>query len=128
MKIVMNNERVCKLIKKYQKENNDFEGELKFVSEKYHDMRDQYVVIKAIMTGKIEIEGEKYDLIQEMDEDKIKMIIKYFIEKNGYKAGNMKFTSVASKNKKLYPEDDPILIFDNVEIEIPGKVKRIGDG
>lgn len=126
MKIVMNNQQLAELIRKYQKEKFDFEGQLQLVGEQYCGMGGAYATVKAIMVGKMKLEGVEYDLIQEMDEDEIRHIIKYYVEKNGYRAGYMKFVNIVEKNPEVFIDKKPRLAFDNVEIEINQKVKKIG--
>ena len=126
MKIVMDNQQLGDLIKKYQKEKFDFEGKLELIGEQHYDMCGDYAEVKAIMIGKMKLEGVQYDLIQEMDEDEIRQIIKYYVEKNGYRAGYMKFINVVEKNPEVLVDKKPRLAFKNVEIEINQKVKKIG--
>lgn len=128
MKIVMNKKQLLDLIKKYEKEEMDFDGEVKLVAEEYHDMRDDYTVVKAVMTGKLQLLGENYDLTQELNETEIENIIKFYMEKAGYRAGNMRFTSTQVYDPKYKHYDDYTgnPAFDNVEIEVLPKVKKIG--
>ena len=128
MKIVMNKKQLTDLIKKYQKEEMDFDGEVKLVAEKHHDMRDDYTVVKAVMTGKLQLLGETYDLTQEMNEREIENIIKLYLEKAGYKAGYIRFTSKRAYDQKYeqYNDYEGYPEFDNVEIEIKGNAKTKG--
>lgn len=125
MKIVMNKKQLLDLIKKYQKEEMDFDGEVKLVAEEYHDMRDDYTAVKAVMTGKLQLLGETYDLTHELNEREIEDIIKLYLEKAGYKAGYIRFTS-KEKHYDAFERDDADLVFDNVEIEIKGNAKTKG--
>lgn len=128
MKIKMNKRQLTDLIKKYQKEEMDFDGDVKLVAEDHYDMRDSYTVVKAVMTGKLQLLGEDYDLTQEMNEDEIKNIIKFYMEKAGYRTGYMRFTSKQVYDQQYRHLDDyegrPA--FDNVEIEVLQNTKKIG--
>ena len=128
MKITMNKKQLLDLIKKYQKEEMDFDGEVKLVAEEYHDMRDDYTVVKAVMTGKLQLLGETYDLTQEMNEREIENVIKFYLEKAGYKTGYIRFTSKQAYDPKYKQYDDyeGYPAFDNVEISILQKIKQIG--
>ena len=128
MKITMNKKQLMDLIKKYQKEEMDFDGEVKLVAEEYHDIRDDYTGVKAIMTGKLQLLGETYDLTQEMNEREIENIIKLYLEKAGYKAGYIRFTNKQAYDPKYKQYDDyeGYPAFDNVEIEIKGNAKTKG--
>ena len=79
MKIIMNKNQLANLIKKYQKEEMDFDGDVELVAEEYHDMRDDYTVVKAVTTGKLQLVGENYDLIQELNQTEIEKIIKFYM-------------------------------------------------
>lgn len=128
MEIVMNKKQLTDLIKKYQKEEMNFDGEVKLVAEEYHDMREDYTRVKAIIAGKLQLLGEDYDLTQEMDENEIKNVIKFYLEKAGYKAGYIRFTNKQAYDKKYKQYDDyeGYPAFDNVEISILQKIKQIG--
>lgn len=128
MKITMNRKQLMDLIKKYQKEEMDFDGEVKLVAEDYEDMRDTYTRVKAVMTGKLQLLGETYDLTQEMNEREIENVIKFYLEKDGYKTGYIRFTSKQAYDPKYKQYDDyeGYPAFDNVEIEIKGNAKTKG--
>ena len=128
MKIIMNKNQLTNLIKKYQKEEMDFDGDVELVAEEYHDMRDDYTVVKAVTTGKLQLVGENYDLIQELNQTEIEKIIKFYMEKAGHQTGCMRFTSKQAYDKQYEQYDDyhGYVVFDNVEIEIKGKTKKIG--
>ena len=128
MKIKMNKRQLIDLIKKYQREEMDFDGKVEIVAEDQYDMRDSYTVVKVVMTGKLQLLGEDYDLVQEMNEDEIKNVIKFYMEKAGYRTGHMRFTSKQVYDQRYGHYDDykgnPA--FDNVEIEVLQNVKKIG--
>ncbi|MBR5369816.1 MAG: hypothetical protein IK137_00770 [Bacilli bacterium] len=128
MIIVMNRKRLTDLIKKYQKEEMDFDGKVELVADTYTDGRDDYTVVKAVITGKLQLLDEGYDLTQEMNEDEIRNVIKFYMEKAGYKTGKMIFTSkqVYDEKYKQYDDYEGRPAFDNVEIEILQNTKKIG--
>ena len=65
MEIKMNKKQLTDLIKKYQKEEMDFDGDVELVAEEYHDMRDDdYIVVKAVTTGKLQLVGENFTLVK----------------------------------------------------------------
>ena len=126
MKFVMNDKQLMDLIKKYQKEEMNFDGDVEFVAERFYEMRDDYTVVKAVMTGKLQLLGEDYNLTQELDEDEIRNIIKFYMEKAGYRTGIIRFTSkqVYDEKYKHYDDYHGNPAFNNVEVEVIQNVKK----
>ena len=128
MKIVMNKKQLIDLIKKYEKEEMDFNGRVEIIAKDYHDLQEEYTVVIAVITGKLQLLGENYDLTQELNETEIENIIKFYVEKAGYRAGKMRFTSTQEYDQRYrdYNDYHGNTVFDNVEIEVLPKVKKIG--
>ena len=128
MKVIMNEKQLTDLIQKYQKEEMNFDGEVELMAEEYHDLKEDYTIVKAVATGKLQLLGKTLDLIQEIKETEIENIIKFYLENAGYKTGYIRFTSAIRYEEKYKHYDDyhGSTVFDNVEIEIKQNVKTKG--
>jgi hypothetical protein len=124
MKIVMNNKQLGDLIKKYQKETYDFEGDLKIITEEDIDRNYYDIYVTAIMTGKLKIGDQEYTITQEMGEVEIKDIIKKYVEQTGYRVNKIDFIGLVPNKQYDYEKDN--IVYDNVEVELLPKVKKIG--
>ncbi len=129
MKIIMNKKQLTDMIQKYQNEVMNFDGKVEIVAKEYKDMRDTFVRVTAVATGKLQLLGEAYDLTQEMNQTEVENIIKFYLEKEGYMAGDIRFISKKAYEEKYKQYDDyhGKLVLDNVEIEIKQKVKTKGE-
>lgn len=119
MKLKMNTEQLEKLIKKYYREEMDFEGEIKLGTERKSDMRDYYFEPIVTLTGNMELGGEMFQLEKKVAKEEINDIIKFYFEKEGYKVGGIKHQVMED-----YHGDNAK--YTGTTIDVTGKVKGIG--
>lgn len=105
--LVLKKEEFEKLVEKYYKEVNDFIGKATAISKVDSDNWYQPLVK---VNGYIEMGGSKFAIERSVNEGTLKEIIKYFYEKDE-KVDKITFNLNEG-------------IFDNVIIEIKGKVKK----
>ena len=87
MKLKMNKEQVEKMIRKYYREELDFDGEVNLGTTIEYDMRDHYFVAEAKAIGNMELCGETFEIEKTIDKDEINDVIKFYFEKEGYRVG-----------------------------------------
>lgn len=91
MKLKMNQEQLEKLIKKYYREELDFEGELKLGTQREYDMHDSYFVPIVVAKGNIQLCEENFEIERTIYNEELKDIIKFYFEKEGYLLGMITF-------------------------------------
>lgn len=119
MKLKMNKDQLEKLIKKYYREEMDFDGEVHLGAEKEYDMRDYYFEPIVTLIGNMELGGEMFQLEKNIAKEEINDIIKFYFEKEGYKVG-----AIYHQVTEDYHGDNAEYI--GTEIEVKQKIKEKG--
>lgn len=119
MKLKMNKDQLEKLIKKYYREEMDFDGEVQLRAEREYDMRDYYFEPIVTLIGNMELGGEMFQLEKNIAKEEINDIIKFYFEKEGYKVG-----AIYHQVTEDYHGDTAK--YTGTEIEVKQKIKEKG--